>query len=80
MDGSLDGSQTSKIVKNTLPNQLEMGALQALLEIKVVFKILVQAGNSYQLHPEKPPETMKFWVQNINQNPDHLCWIVVYAV
>lgn len=80
MDGSLDGFQIFKIVKNILPNQLEMGALPAQLEIKVAYKILVQAGNNSQLHPEKPLEILKFWVQNINQNPDHLCWIVVYVV
>lgn len=80
MDGSLDGFQISKIVKNILPNQLGMGALLAQLEIKVVYKILVQAGNNFRLHPEKPLEIMKIWVQNINQNPDYLYWIVVYVV
>lgn len=80
MDGSLDGFQISKIVKNILPNQLETGALPAQLEIKVVYKILVQAGNSSRLHPEKALEIMKFWVRNINQNPDHPYWIVVYVV
>lgn len=80
MDGSLDGFQISKIVKNILPSQLEMGALLDRLEIKVVYKILVQAGNNSRLHPEKLLEIMKFWVQNISQNPDYLYWIVVYVV
>lgn len=80
MDGSLDGFQISRIVKNILPSLLEMGALPAQLEIKVVYKILVQAENSSRLLPEKPLEIMKFWVQNINQNPEYLYWIVVYVV